>query len=65
VLGAYAARKELVKAFIIRFMTVSPGTRLGPYEVLSAIGAGGPPSLAHRLHASFGEARHSHARTVS
>ena len=27
-------------------MTLAAGTRLGPYEILSPIGAGGPPSLA-------------------
>jgi len=27
-------------------MTVSPGRKLGPYEILSPLGAGGPPSLA-------------------
>ena len=26
-------------------MTLSAGTRLGPYEIEAAIGAGGPPSL--------------------
>ena len=26
-------------------MTLSPGTRLGPYEILAAIGAGGPASV--------------------
>jgi len=31
-------------------MTITPGTRLGPYEVLAPLGAGGPPSLA----AAFG-----------
>jgi hypothetical protein len=44
-------------------MTLSPGTRLGVYEILSAIGAGGPPSLADEWCASFGEARRSPART--
>jgi hypothetical protein len=27
-------------------MTLAAGTRLGPYEILSALGAGGPPSRA-------------------
>lgn len=27
-------------------MTLAAGSRLGPYEVLSPLGAGGPPSLA-------------------
>jgi len=27
-------------------MTVTAGARLGPYEILSPLGAGGPPSLA-------------------
>jgi hypothetical protein len=26
-------------------MSLTSGTRLGPYEILAAIGAGGPPSL--------------------
>jgi hypothetical protein len=26
-------------------MTLAAGTKLGPYEIVSAIGAGGPPSL--------------------
>ena len=30
-------------------MSLTTGTRLGPYEILSALGAGGPPSLAHDL----------------
>jgi hypothetical protein len=34
-------------------MTVPAGTRLGPYEILSPLGAGGPPSLAS---ASYGAA---------
>ena len=28
-------------------MPLATGTRLGPYEIQSAIGAGGPPSLRH------------------
>ena len=33
-------------------MSLVAGTRLGPYEIQSAIGAGGPtpPSLAKRTH---------------
>jgi hypothetical protein len=30
-------------------MSLSAGTRLGPYEIQSAIGAGGPPPL-HTNH---------------
>jgi hypothetical protein len=26
-------------------MTVSTGTKLGPYEIVAPLGAGGPPSL--------------------
>jgi len=26
-------------------MSLTSGTRLGPYEILSAVGAGGPPPL--------------------
>jgi hypothetical protein len=32
-------------------MTLAAGARLGPYEVISLLGAGGPPSLAR---ASYG-----------
>ena len=31
-------------------MALVPGTRLGPYEIISAIGAGGPPALATENH---------------
>lgn len=34
-------------------MSLLSGTRLGPHEILSPLGAGGPPSLAH---ASYGAA---------
>jgi len=30
-------------------MSLSPGTRLGPYEIVAPIGAGGPPSLMGQL----------------
>ena len=36
-------------------MLLEAGTRLGAYEVISAIGEGGPPTLARRVVASFGE----------
>jgi hypothetical protein len=36
-------------------MTLSPGIRLGPYEVAALTGVGGPPSLALELRASDGE----------
>ena len=37
-------------------MPLSAGTRLGPYEILSSLGAGGPPPLAIALRrASYGE----------
>ena len=26
-------------------MSLKPGTRFGPYEILALLGAGGPPSL--------------------
>jgi hypothetical protein len=39
------------------------GKRLGQYEVLAKLGEGGPPPLAREGRASFGEARHSPART--
>ena len=32
------------------------GRKVGPYEIQSALGAGGPPSLAMESRASFGEA---------
>ncbi len=35
-------------------MTLSSGTRLGPYEITAPIGAGGPPSFARRSFANFG-----------
>jgi len=44
-------------------MSLTPGTRLGPYEVVESIGRGGPPSLARVGSASFGVARRSPART--
>ena len=31
-------------------MTIAVGARLGPYEILSPPGAGGPPSLAQASH---------------
>jgi len=37
-------------------MTLAPGTKLGPYEILSAMGAGGmgessqPPSIQNHKH---------------
>ena len=34
-------------------MTLTPGMRLGPYEIVAPLGAGGPPSLAA---ASYGAA---------
>ena len=34
-------------------MTLSAGTKLGPYEIIAPLGAGGPPSLAE---ASYGAA---------
>jgi hypothetical protein len=40
-------------------MSLSAGTRLGAYEIVSAIGAGGPPPLTHATYVSFGEARRS------
>ena len=33
---------------ITPFLTLTPGTRLGRYEILAAIGAGGAPSLVRR-----------------
>ena len=41
---------------------LSTGTRLGPYEISTPLGAGGPPPLALATVASFGEARRSHER---
>jgi hypothetical protein len=34
-------------------MTLAAGTRLGPYEILSPIGAGGPPSLLRSYGAAM------------
>jgi hypothetical protein len=34
---------------------VQTGTRLGPYEIVGPLGAGGPPPLAGKLCASYGE----------
>ena len=39
-------------------MALAGGTRLGPYEIASAFGAGGPPSFAY---ASTRELRRGHA----
>jgi hypothetical protein len=37
-------------------VTLEIGTRLGPYHVVSAIGAGGPPPLAlSTVRARYGE----------
>ena len=36
-------------------MALSPGTRIGAYEVTGLIGAGGPPPLAGPFDASYGE----------
>ena len=36
-------------------MSLTPGTRLGPYEVLSKAGAGGPPTLSATCGRSYGE----------
>jgi hypothetical protein len=35
-------------------MALSPGTRIGPYEIVTAIGAGGPPSLNAAGGRSYG-----------
>jgi hypothetical protein len=35
-------------------MTLEPGARLGPYEILAAIGAGGPAFARHGVEASYG-----------
>jgi len=32
-----------------------PGTRFGAYEILTPIGAGGPPSFAFASRANYGE----------
>jgi hypothetical protein len=45
-------------------MTLSAGTRLGPYEIVAAVGAGGPPPLVLITVASF-EARRSPERIWS
>ena len=44
-------------------MPLNTGTRLGPYEILSPIGAGGPPSLARETSASFGASTVAMERT--
>jgi hypothetical protein len=33
-------------------MSLTPGTRLGPYEIVEAIGAGGAPAARARLEAA-------------
>ena len=42
-------------------MSLTPGARLGPYEVLAPLGAGGPPPLAsalmRELRRGFAEAK--------
>jgi len=41
-------------------LALTPGTRLGPYEILDAIGAGGPPSLgrnSYELRRGLAEAK--------
>ena len=45
------ARSELKK---LKGLTLAPGMRLGPDEILAALGAGGPPALANS-RASYGE----------
>jgi hypothetical protein len=36
-------------------MAVASGTRLGVYDISAPIGEGGPPALAQKFAASFGE----------
>ena len=37
-------------------MSLIPGTRVGPYEVVAQIGIGGPPTFAFGFeHANYGE----------
>jgi len=36
-------------------MPVVTGTRLGPYEILAPLGAGGPPPLAPASYGGTGE----------
>jgi hypothetical protein len=43
-------------------MPLSAGTRLGPYEIIAPLGAGGPPSFARISRANYGEVRRSQAR---
>jgi hypothetical protein len=42
-------------------MPVVVGTRIGPYEILAAIGAGGPLSLASARIQMLGKLRRGHA----
>ena len=49
-------------------VTLAPGSRIGPYEVLSAIGAGGPASVrgrdvARELRRGLAEAQKRTRRT--
>jgi len=43
-------------------MSLAPGTRLGPYEVLAKIGEGGPPLLIAASGRSFGASAVAQAR---
>ena len=35
-------------------MSLAPGTRVGPYDIVAALGAGGPPSLKAACGRSYG-----------
>jgi len=35
-------------------MPLSPGTKIGTFDVLAKLGEGGPPALAKRSWASYG-----------
>jgi len=45
-------------------MTLTTGTRLGPYGIVFALGAGGPTSLATPCRASYGVVHRRQDRTA-
>ena len=44
-------------------MTLTPATRLSPYEIVAKLGEGGPPSLAARFARSYGGSTRARERT--
>ena len=43
-------------------LALTPGTRLGPYEITAQIGVGGPASARSELRASYGASAEAQRR---